>query len=47
LIQIPDLAGAEAAFAEALALAPGRKDARERLAGLWAAQRAAAENEAA
>lgn len=45
--QISDFAGAEAAFAEALALAPGRKDARERLAGLWAAQRTAAENEAA
>ena len=47
LVQIPDLVAAEAAFAEALALAPGRADARQRLAEIWAAQSAALANQAA
>lgn len=38
LVQTADLTGAEAAFAEALALAPGRRDVRGRLAEIWAAQ---------
>ena len=42
LVHWGDLAGAEAALAQALTLAPGRKNVRERLAEIWAAQGSAA-----